>query len=185
MGEILRSLRSGVVAGGLAALLVLGAVLLRSAGGHEGDGVHALLFPVPGADRAGLQGSFEEAREGGRRHRAVDIPAPRGASVVAVRAGAIARLGSGGNAGISIDLLDADGGRCYFYAHLEAVRPGLSEGSRVRRGELLGTVGTSGNAPRDAPHLHFAVLVLEPGQSCWDGEPTDPARLLSESAGSD
>ena len=174
--ELLRSLARGVVVGALVSLLALAVVLVRSVmGGAVFPARGALAFPVPDAPSRELRGSFHEPR-GDRLHAAVDIPAPRGARVVAVSDGTVARLGEGGNAGLSIDLL-ADG-YCFFYAHLEALSPGLSEGARVERGETLGTVGTSGNAAAAAPHLHFAVRRLTGAQDCWAGEPVDPAPLL-------
>jgi murein DD-endopeptidase MepM/ murein hydrolase activator NlpD len=178
MEEMLRCLGRGVVAGWLAAVLALAIVLIRATLVPEvAATTSGLAFPVPDAERRDLLGSFDEAR-GERTHAAVDIRALRGARVVAVRAGTIARLGSGGNAGLSIDLLGGDGRHCYFYAHLGGLAPGLREGLRVERGATLGSVGTSGNAAPDAPHLHFAIRRLDPGQGCWDGEPLDPAPLL-------
>jgi len=178
MREILQGLGRGVVAGGLAAALALGAVLVRSAVGAAGlDASSGLAFPVPEAPRRDLRGGFEESR-GDHRHEAVDIGAPRGARVIAASAGRVARLGSGGTAGLSVELIAADGLHCYFYAHLDAVSPALAEGSEVERGQTLGVVGTTGNAPADAPHLHFAVRRLAPGDGCGDGVPVDPAPLL-------
>jgi murein DD-endopeptidase MepM/ murein hydrolase activator NlpD len=98
--------------------------------------------------------------------------------VIAARAGTVVRLGSGGNAGLSIDLLAVDGLHCDFYAHLDELSPALTEGVPVERGQTLGIVGTTGNAAADAPHLHFAVRRLAPGQSCWEGDPIDPVPLL-------
>jgi murein DD-endopeptidase MepM/ murein hydrolase activator NlpD len=46
------------------------------------------------------------------------------------------------------------------YAHLERYADGLQEGDHVQRGQVPGYVGTSGNAPKDTPHLHFAIFRL-------------------------
>jgi murein DD-endopeptidase MepM/ murein hydrolase activator NlpD len=179
MNEVLRSLMRGIAVGWLIAVLTLAAVMLRGlgAGDPAPSSPGLLAFPVPDAPRVVLDDGFGEAR-GDRRHEAVDIPAPRGSRVVAVSDGIVARLGQGGEAGLSIDLLGAAGRHCFFYAHLDERSAGLVEGARVERGQELGRVGTTGNAAQDAPHLHFAVRRLSPGQGCWEGYPVDPAPLL-------
>jgi murein DD-endopeptidase MepM/ murein hydrolase activator NlpD len=72
---------------------------------------------------------------------------------------------------------DASERHCYFYAHLEAYAAGLQEGQAVRRGQVLGYVGTSGNAPRNTPHLHFAISKVAAPKQCWGGSPIDPYPL--------
>jgi len=61
-----------------------------------------------------------------------------------------------------------------YYAHLERYVLGLAEGRRVMRGDVIGFVGTSGNAPPDTSHLHFAIFELEAERQWWSGRPIDP-----------
>lgn len=123
-----------------------------------------------------MSDSFSEAR-GERSHLAVDILAPRGSPVVAVDDGTLARLSSSPAGGISVYQLGASERYCFIYAHLERYAEGLAEGQPVRRGEVIGYVGTTGNAPPSTPHLHFAIHQVEPPNGCWGGRPVDPYPL--------
>jgi len=137
-----------------------------------------LLFPVEGAARLGLERSFFEKRGRERWHEAVDIGAPRGTPVRAVNDGTLSRLGRGVKSGLAVEQRDPLGAYCYVYAHLDRFAPGLEEGQPIGRGQVLGYVGTTGNAARTAPHLHFAVFrVLDEG-SCWKGAALNPAPLF-------
>ena len=60
----------------------------------------------------------------------------------------------------------------------ERYADGLEEGRQVKRGQVLGYVGTSGNASKDVPHLHFAILRLTEKKQWWNGEPIDPYHVL-------
>ncbi|HVS03532.1 MAG TPA: M23 family metallopeptidase, partial [Thermoanaerobaculia bacterium] len=132
-----------------------------------------LIVPVAGVDREALRDTFDAPR-GGRRHEAIDILAARGTPVLAATDGRIARLYRSKPGGLTIYQFD-DGERwALYYAHLERYAGGLTEGERVHRGEVIGYVGTSGNAPRDTPHLHFAVLRLGPEKNWWQGEAVNP-----------
>jgi murein DD-endopeptidase MepM/ murein hydrolase activator NlpD len=120
-----------------------------------------LTLPVDGVSRERLIDSFADPRAAGaRRHRAVDILAPRGTPVRAVEAGTIARLDVSAAGGISVYQFDGGQRYCYYYAHLDRYAAGLKEGAAVARGEVIGYVGTTGNAPRNTPHLHFAIYRL-------------------------
>lgn len=120
-----------------------------------------LTLPVDGVGRDRLIDSFAEPRGAGtRRPRAVDILAPRGTPVRAVEGGTIARLDVSAAGGISVYQFDSSERYCYYYAHLDRYAPGLKEGAAVARGEVIGYVGTTGNAPRNTPHLHFAIYRL-------------------------
>jgi len=134
-----------------------------------------LAFPVEGIEPASLMDTFRDARGGGARlHRAVDILAPRRTPVRAVEAGTIARLDRSVAGGISVYQFDPEERYCYYYAHLDAYAAGLSEGARVERGQLLGYVGTTGNAPRGTPHLHFAIYRLSEAKQWWAGTALNP-----------
>lgn len=137
-----------------------------------------LTLPVEGVDRAALVRSYADARSGGRRHEAIDILAPRHTEVRAVEAGTIARLFTSRYGGLTIYQFDPEKKFIYYYAHLERYAPDLKEGDEIRRGETIGYIGTSGNAPPNTPHLHFAIFkALEPPR-WWEGLPLDPYDVL-------
>jgi peptidoglycan LD-endopeptidase LytH len=136
-----------------------------------------LLVPVEGVDPDDLVRSFSDAR-GGRKHEALDIIAPRNTPVKAVEGGTVARLFSSKAGGLTIYQFDPSGQYCYYYAHLERYAPGLAEGDKVRKGQVIGYVGTSGNAPKDTPHLHFAIFQLTAAKRWWEGTPIDPYDVL-------
>ena len=112
--------------------------------------------------------------DGSRRHEAVDILAPRGTPVRAVEDGTVAKLFLSKAGGITVYQFDASERFTYYYAHLDRYAEGLREGQRVERGDLIGYVGTTGNAPRNTPHLHFAIFELTPQKRWWEGTPVDP-----------
>lgn len=136
-----------------------------------------LRLPIDGVNMESLKGSFAE-RRGGRPHDAIDIIAPRNTPVHAVQDGTIAKLFYSKAGGNTIYQFDPNGRLVYYYAHLERYVDGLKEGQPVSRGDILGYVGTTGNAAPDAPHLHFAVSVLDPGQRWWQGQAVDPYPLF-------
>jgi murein DD-endopeptidase MepM/ murein hydrolase activator NlpD len=132
-----------------------------------------LLVPVAGADPVGWKGGFEQGRPG-HQHEAVDILAPKGAPVHAVDDGVVAKLFNSKNGGITLYQFDPTRRYCYYYAHLDRYAEGIRDGDAVRRGQVIGYVGTSGNAPPDTPHLHFAIFQLAEGEGWWQGRPVDP-----------
>jgi peptidoglycan LD-endopeptidase LytH len=145
-----------------------------------------LLIPVAGYDEKMLRDSFQEARRG-HIHEAIDLLAPRGTPVRAADDGTVRRLATGALGGITIYQLDGDGRYGYYYAHLDRYAAFLFEGRAVRKGEVLGYVGTTGNAPPTAPHLHFAIVRVENAERWWDGTPLNPYRVwgpLTEQASS-
>jgi len=137
-----------------------------------------LDVPLRTIERAALRSSFDEKRGGSRRHEAMDLLAPRNTPVIAVEAGIIARLFNSKAGGITIYQFDPTTTYTYYYAHLERYAPGLAEGSMVSRGQVIGFVGTSGNAPENTPHLHFAIFVLNDDKRWWQGTPIDPFAVL-------
>ena len=136
----------------------------------------SLMFPVAGIERSRLVDNFAE-RRGDRVHEAIDIPAPRGTPVLAVDDGPVQKLFVSRAGGNTLYQFDPTGTYCYYYAHLDAYAPGLAEGRVLRKGEPIGTVGTSGNSPPDAPHLHFTIFKLGPDKRWWEGMPVNPFPL--------
>jgi murein DD-endopeptidase MepM/ murein hydrolase activator NlpD len=106
------------------------------------------VCPVPG--KRHFSDDYGDARAG-HRHQGNDIMAPYGAPVVAVISGVI-KTDYSSAGGISIYLRGSDGDE-YFYAHNS--RNVVTTGQHVSTGEVIGYVGTSGNAPKSAPHVHF------------------------------
>ncbi len=137
-----------------------------------------LEIPVKNAKREDLREMFDEQRGSTRRHEAIDILAPRNTPIVAVEEGTIARLFLSDAGGITVYQFDPTTTYVYYYAHLESYAPGLAEGDRVKRGEVLGYVGTTGNAPKDTPHLHFAIFEMTDKKQWWQGTAIDPYKVL-------
>jgi murein DD-endopeptidase MepM/ murein hydrolase activator NlpD len=137
-----------------------------------------LTLPVQGIKRDDLRDTFNELRGSSRRHEALDVLAPRNTPVLAVEDGTIARLFLSDAGGITIYQFDPTTTYVYYYAHLERYADGLKEGSTVRRGQVIGYVGTTGNAPRHTPHLHFAIVKLTDEKKWWQGTAVDPYSVL-------
>lgn len=140
-----------------------------------------IRLPLDGADLESLKGDFAEAREG-HPHEAVDMLAPRNTPVHAVSDGRIAKLFTSKAGGLTIYQFDPSERFCYYYAHLERYAAGLKDGDRVTEGQVIGYVGTSGNAPRDTPHLHFAIFELGPAKHWWEGKAIDPYEVFKNQA---
>jgi murein DD-endopeptidase MepM/ murein hydrolase activator NlpD len=137
-----------------------------------------LTVPVLGLRREDLRDSYPDRRGGGRIHEALDVMAPRGTPVRAVEDGRIAKLFDSVPGGLTIYQFDPTETYCYYYAHLDRYAPGLEEGDEVTRGEVIGFVGSTGNAADDAPHLHFAIYILPLEKQWWEGEPINPYPIL-------
>ena len=137
-----------------------------------------LTLPVQGIKREELRDTFNEMRGTSRRHEALDVLAPRNTPVLAVEDGTVAKLFLSDAGGITIYQFDPSSSYAYYYAHLERYADGLKEGAPIKRGQVLGYVGTSGNAPRDTPHLHFAIFRLGEDRKWWQGTPLDPYSVL-------
>jgi murein DD-endopeptidase MepM/ murein hydrolase activator NlpD len=137
-----------------------------------------LAVPVEGVQRSALVDTFEDARDGNRKHEAIDILAPRGTPVLAVEDGTIARLFTSKAGGLTIYQFDPSERFIYYYAHLDRYAENLNQGDRVRQGQVIGYVGTTGNAPKDTPHLHFAIFQMTDEKKWWEGTPIDPFNIL-------
>ncbi len=133
----------------------------------------SLIVPVRGIASDDLVSSFQDSR-GTRRHEAIDILAPRGTDVVAVEDGRVVKLFTSAAGGLTIYQFDPSETFVYYYAHLDEYAPGLQEGAMVRKGDVIGSVGTTGNAPKGTPHLHFAISKLDPDRRWWGGTALDP-----------
>ena len=132
-----------------------------------------LQFPVPSSDPKRLRDDFADPRTG-HAHEAIDILAPRGTPVVAVDDGVVQKLFNSVRGGLTVYHFDPEGTYCYYYAHLDRYVDGLREGQQLHKGDVLGYVGTTGNAPPGTPHLHFAIFKLGPEKQWWKGAALNP-----------
>ena len=146
-----------------------------------GDELRArhLLIPVEGITAAQLRDTYNAARSGGRVHDAIDIHAPRGTPVLAVADGVIRKLHSGERGGNSLYQIDNDGRTRYYYAHLDQYADGIAEGRAVRRGEVIGYVGDTGNAAPGDYHLHFSIAILDNPSRWWSGLNVNPYAVFT------
>ena len=129
--------------------------------------------PISGLTIVNLHDEFEEVHSG-HRHEAIDILEPRGTPVHAVVPGTIRKLFFSIRGGNTIYQFDEMGMYCYYYAHLDRYVEGLREGMQVRRGDVIGFVGSTGNADARTPHLHFAIFELGPERLWWKAKAVDP-----------
>jgi murein DD-endopeptidase MepM/ murein hydrolase activator NlpD len=136
-----------------------------------------LTIPVAGVKSEELLDTFREMR-GTRKHEALDIPAARGTPVLAATDGRVLRLYTSERGGLMIYSTDSTERFILMYAHLDGYADGVSDGSPLRRGQVIGYVGTTGNAPPNVPHLHFAIARSTNVSRWWEGTPLDPLPLL-------
>jgi murein DD-endopeptidase MepM/ murein hydrolase activator NlpD len=142
---------------------------------------NSIIIPVQGIQPAQLKPTFNQARAG-HVHHALDILAPRGTPVVAAVDGTIRKLFVSAAGGITIYEFDRDASLVYYYAHLDRYADNVREGMRVRQGDVIGYVGTTGNAPASTPHLHFAIGRLTAEKKWWQSEAIDPYPILTRPA---
>lgn len=143
----------------------------------------ALVIPVSGIRPEQLADTWGQSRaNGARAHHAIDIMAPHGTLVVAAAPGRVEKLFESNDGGHTVYVRSTDGATIYYYAHLDAYYPGLAEGQAVRAGDVIGTVGSSGNADPSAPHLHFEIKRMGPGEGWWQGKEVNPYPLLAGKA---
>jgi murein DD-endopeptidase MepM/ murein hydrolase activator NlpD len=149
-------------------------------GRQAGDG---LIIPVVGVAASALVDSFNDVRGGGERVRgAIDIPAPRGTAVVAAADGRVEKLFESRLGGHTIYQRSRDGRSTNYYAHLDGYAPEIAEGTELRRGQVIAFVGSTGDADPGAPHLHFEVHRITPGEHWWQGTSVNPYSLLAGEA---
>ena len=137
-----------------------------------------LTIPVQGITASKLVNTYHDARTGNREHEALDILAPRNTPVLAVEDGTIARLFLSKAGGITIYQFDPDPNLLLLLRAPRALRGRPQGRGSVHRAQVLGFVGTTGNAPKDTPHLHFAVFKLTADKHWWEGTPLNPFDIL-------
>lgn len=137
------------------------------------------ILPIEGFDIARIRGSFSEAR-GTEKHEAADFVMPRNTPVRAVCDGKIAKLFESKAGGITVYQFDPSERYVFYYAHLEKYQDGLTDGMPVKRGDIIGYVGTSGNAPKDTPHLHFSIGVMDQRKSWSKAAELDPYEVFKK-----
>jgi murein DD-endopeptidase MepM/ murein hydrolase activator NlpD len=125
-----------------------------------------------------VEDSFNDPRDGERVHRAIDILAPRGTPIISADDGRIVRMTTSTLGGISMYTVDPDQRIVYYYAHMDHYNDAMTPGKTISRGDTLGFVGTTGNAPKNTPHLHFQVMRWPADGKYWNGEPINPFDLL-------
>lgn len=142
-------------------------------------------MPVFGVDARRIPDSFSAPR-GARLHGALDIMAPRGTPVLSADDGEVLRVSENRAGGLTIYAADAARRLVYYYAHMDRYADGIAPGRPLSRGDTIGFVGTTGNAPRDIPHLHFQMMLMHPEGRYWAGTPVNPLPfLLSDSTAAD
>ncbi len=173
------SARTFVLAHAVLACVCLALFTAAATAGQPGDGIQdlrsrKLLLPIASVSAAQLANTFEQSRAAGRTHEALDIMAPRGTPVLAVEDGRVARLFPSKPGGITLYQFDHNTEYAFYYAHLDRYADGLKEGAPLRKGQVIGYVGSTGNASPDAPHLHFAIFRLGPERQWWRGTAVNP-----------
>jgi murein DD-endopeptidase MepM/ murein hydrolase activator NlpD len=133
--------------------------------------------PIRGLTLVNLRDTFEEVHDA-HKHEAIDIMEPRGTPVRAVVSGTIRKLFLSKPGGNTIYQFDEAAVYCYYYAHLDGYANGLREGMPVKSGDVIGFVGSTGNADSRTPHLHFAIFELGPEKLWWQGKAVDPYPFL-------
>ena len=137
-----------------------------------------LLLPVAGMDASAIRDTFRDKRGTSRVHHAIDIVAPRGTPVLSADSGQIIKIYQSKAGGLMVYATDTSRRFIYYYAHLDRYHTDLAEGKAIARGDTLGYVGTTGNAPPDYPHLHFAILRSRDVSKWSRGLPVNPAKVF-------
>ena len=160
-------------------LCIAGGCALHRKEAPEALRARQLMVPVAGVSPAEVPDTFASPRgRGGRRHEALDILAPAGTPVLSADDGRVLKLRRNQLGGLTVYATDPGEQFVYYYAHLAAYRGGLRAGDKLRRGEVIGFVGTTGNARGREPHLHFQVMVRPASGRWWGGAAIDPRAFL-------
>lgn len=137
-----------------------------------------LTMPLAGIDPMKLHSNFDALRGLGRRHEALDIMAPRRTPVLSAATGHVLKLFTSHDGGLMVYAADSSERFILMYAHLDGYAPGLRDGAPLTRGQVIGYVGSTGNASPKAPHLHFAIARAGDLRRWSKGTPVDPLPLL-------
>jgi uncharacterized membrane protein len=138
-----------------------------------------IAMPLDGVDPATLRSNFDERRGGGtRQHQALDIMAARRTPVKSAAKGRVLKLFTSAAGGLMIYAADSSERFILMYAHLDGYASGLRDGAPIARGQVIGYVGSTGNATASAPHLHFAVARSADVKRWSKGKPIDPVPVL-------
>lgn len=129
-----------------------------------------LPIPVQGIKSKALTDTWGASRSSGRTHEGIDILAPRGTKVFSATDGLIADLRNNKLGGKVIWVM-GPGGSWHYYAHLDDHKRGLKTGDYVKKGDLLGYVGNTGNARHTAPHLHYGLYLNGKGRGAVNPYP--------------
>jgi murein DD-endopeptidase MepM/ murein hydrolase activator NlpD len=143
-------------------------------------GTGKLLLPVQGIKTANLTDTYDQPRGKQRQHEALDIMAAKGTPVLAVADGKVEKLFASKPGGTTLYQFDPSGRYAYYYAHLDRYADGIKEGMELKRGQVLGYVGVTGNSDPNAPHLHFAMFELTPEKKWWKGTPVNPYPMMAD-----
>ena len=133
----------------------LGSVAAPAPAPPSSAGVSLDVFPVQG--KCWFGDTWLAPRSGGRLHQGVDIVSARGNLLYAVVSGTISKVYTdrpGSLAGNGVRIAQ-DNGTYFTYLHMGTLADGIKLGAKVRAGQVIGTVGSTGNAA--TPHLHFEV----------------------------
>jgi len=115
-----------------------------------------LSMPLQDVVKRQVTNTWHAPRGSDRLHEGQDIFAPKGTPIYSATSGFVYNVGENNLGGQTVSVI-GDGGRVYYYAHLDSYAPGIAVGDPVTRQTLLGYVGTTGNAQDTPPHLHFGV----------------------------
>jgi len=130
-----------------------------------------LSMPIKNVNRSQIAGTWHAARGDSRLHEGQDIFAPLDTPILSATSGYVVKIGDDNLGGHTVSVV-GDGGRKYYYAHLDSYAPRLKVGDYVTRNTVLGYVGSTGNADGTPPHLHFGVYTAT--------GPIDPMPLLTD-----
>ncbi|MGB5136085.1 MAG: peptidoglycan DD-metalloendopeptidase family protein [Prochlorococcaceae cyanobacterium] len=128
-----------------------------------GNGNRSLLLPVIGSalNTSGFGFRLHPILGSWLMHAGIDLAAPTGTPVVAALTGKVVSSGNAGGYGLAIELEHDNPRRRTLYAHLSELY--VKPGDRVRQGEVIGRVGSTGLST--GPHLHFELRL--PGDGGW------------------